>query len=180
MRRPAAQSDGPKGESQHGRPRTLIELVDRAVALGRLALIAAAGGYSVWVASTDPFTGSADLAVGVGLGLGAAIAAIALWQRVKGRTAPADSLRSRLLSGSLTKPSFEIGNARVEPGSVVAWALVLALFVLLEVVTYAAGISDRHAFPTLSSLYDQAATSRPDKTVIVFLWSVLGWGLFRR
>ena len=62
-----------------------------------------------------------------------------------------------------------------------AWGAVTAVAVLLELATYVAGqLATRHAFPTLSSLYDAAARARPAKALVAVVWLALGWALFRR
>lgn len=65
--------------------------------------------------------------------------------------------------------------------TVVAWLAVAALIVALELVTLFAGASGaRHAFPTVSSLYDAAARARAAKALLAVVWLGLGWSLFRR
>jgi hypothetical protein len=49
-----------------------------------------------------------------------------------------------------------------------------------EVGTYLGGQSDRRGVPTISSLYDSAASSHPAKAALVVAWLALGWMLFRR
>ena len=108
------------------------------------------------------------MAVAVGFGVMAALAGHTLWRRgSKGqRSDPTPAL------ASMPGP--------VVPGSVVAWAVVIALAAGFELACYLAGFSNRQAFPTLSSLYDSAATSTAGKAAIVFAWVALGWGFFRR
>ena len=67
-----------------------------------------------------------------------------------------------------------------DPPSVRAWMAAIIVFGAYELFTYFAGFgSDRHAFPTLSSLYDSATSNQAAKAVIVLGWMALGWGLFR-
>ncbi len=131
---------------------------------GLLVLCGAA--YAWWVATTTPFTTEADVAVAVGFGVMAALAGHTLWRR-----------RSERHSSD---PAAALLPAPVAPGSVLAWAVVLALVAGLELACYLAGLSNRQAFPTLSSLYDSAATSTAGKAAVVFAWVALGWGSFRR
>lgn len=122
------------------------------VAAGAMAALAEAG----WVATTTPFTATADLAVAVGFAGMAVLAARALVLRHRvGRPAP---------------PS----------GSALPWVVAIVLLVALELAAYFAGSGHRQAYPTLSSLYDSAARVTGVKALFVLAWLGLGWGLFRR
>jgi hypothetical protein len=138
--------------------------------LARVFVLGVAGAYSWWVATTSPFTTEADLAVVVGFGAMAALAGHTLWKRRSEPDSPDP------VSGSFP----DAASSAVAPGSAAAWVVVVALAAGFELACYLAGLSDRQAFPTLSSLYDSAATSTAGKGAIVFAWLALGWGLFRR
>ncbi|MHB1584627.1 MAG: hypothetical protein ACYC0E_12845, partial [Acidimicrobiales bacterium] len=109
-----------------------------------------------WVATTTPFTAGADTAVAAGFALMAAVAVATLRRRHGGVRQPAPT------------------------GALWPWVAVLGLLVGLELVAYLVGGSDRHAWPTLSALYDAAATHEWAKGVFAVLWLAMGWGLFRR
>jgi hypothetical protein len=133
-------------------------------------VLGAGAAYSWWVATTAPFTVEADLGVAVGFAAMAVLAGRTLWQRRSGPH-PGDLVHD---SGPFHAP------VAASSGSVAAWVVVIVLAAGFEVACYLVGMSDRQAFPTLSSLYDSAATSTGGKAAIVFAWLALGWGLFRR
>lgn len=140
--------------------------------LPRLAGLAVlVGAYSYWVATTRPFTDGADLSVATGFVLVGLVGAAAMWRRRHdGSDKPAASERDR--------PPDELGLGHRDTR---LWWAVVALIIALEIAGYAGGfVVDRAAFPTLSSLYDAASRSTAGKATIVFVWMVLGWGLFRR
>lgn len=60
------------------------------------------------------------------------------------------------------------------------WVLSIGALCCWELVTYVAGFSHRHAFPTLSSLADIGFRWRAVKAVSFAVWLALGWGLMRR
>lgn len=118
-------------------------------------LVGAGLGDAWWVASTQPFTAWARVAVLAGAAVIGIVAAGA-WRR-----------RS---PGSLP------GRA-----SVAAWMVVAAAIVAFELMVLIAGaVAGRHAFPTVSSLYDAVARWRGAKAAVVVVWLALGWALFRR
>jgi hypothetical protein len=124
---------------------------------GRLAAGLALGVADAgWVATTTPFTTGADTAVAAGFALIAVVAVGTLRRRHGGARPPAPT------------------------GAWWPWAAVLGVLLGLELVAYLAGGSDRHAWPTLSALYDGAATHEWAKGVFAVLWLAVGWGLFRR
>jgi hypothetical protein len=119
--------------------------------------IAAGAADAGWVATTTPFTTGADAAVAVGFALVALVAGSTLRRRRR-----------------LERPAEPAG--RLWP-----WMGVIGMLVVLELVAYVAGNDGhRHAWPTLSSLYDAAAADRWAKGGFAGLWLALGWGLFRR
>jgi hypothetical protein len=142
----------------------------RAVRLS--ALVGVGAVYSWWLASTTPFTWTADGVVAVGFGLMAVVAGNKL-VRPRPRAADPD-----------TRSTGSAGRAGADGGPsppTRAWVLALAFVVAVELFTYVAGWSgNRHDFPTISSLYDTAAGYRAAKAAIVFAWVALGWALFHR
>lgn len=137
----------------------------------RTALVVVVGTFAWWVSSTTPFTETADLAVTVGLALMAIPAAASLLhhddQRAVGGHATASPTGSPAAAGD--RPKLR------------AWLAAVAAVAAYELFTYFAGFGgDRHPFPTLSSLYDSAASSQAAKALFVLGWMALGWGLFRR
>ena len=61
------------------------------------------------------------------------------------------------------------------------WVGCLGFLVAWELFTYFAGFGGhRDSFPTLSSLYDDAARWHAVKACLFFAWLALGWGLFLR
>jgi hypothetical protein len=114
----------------------------------------AGAGYSYLAAGTTPFTAGADLVTAVPF---AAVGAVLVAGLVRRR------------------PSVAAARRRLWP-----WAAVLGALALWEVATYAAGVSlGRHAFPTLSSLYDEAVRVRSAKALCFAAWLALGFGLVR-
>jgi hypothetical protein len=65
-------------------------------------------------------------------------------------------------------------------GALWPWLAVIGVLSGLELVAYLVGGSDRHAWPTLSALYDGASAHEWAKGVFAALWLAMGWGLFRR
>lgn len=128
----------------------------RALLLVGLALGAADAG---WVATTVPFTAGADAAVAVGFALMAVPAVRAL--------------RGRRRRGGAARPP-------APTGALWPWLAVIGVLSGLELVAYLVGGSDRHAWPTLSALYDGASAHEWAKGVFAALWLAMGWGLFRR
>ena len=117
----------------------------------------------VGITLTTPFAGpQAGLTVLAGAGLVAVLTVAAGWGRSSTTAGPPPP-------GAKGRPSLA------------AWGAVTAVAVLFELATYVAGeLATRHAFPTLSSLYDAAAQARPAKALVAVVWLVLGWVLFRR
>jgi hypothetical protein len=141
----------------------------------RLALIAAltvgAGAYAWWVSSTTPFTGSADVAVAAGFALMAVPAAVSFLHH--GVRRAGDDHDSDVSSVPVAVDG--------ERPKVRAWTAAMVALVAYELFTYFAGSGgSRHTFPTLSSLYDDLASTQAVKALIVFAWLALGWGLFHR
>lgn len=122
--------------------------------------IAATFAYG-WVASgTRPFTVGADSVTAMALGLGAVAA----------------TLTGLGVFGSKTRTGGPPSEARP---AVWPWLVSLGILVLWELAVYWAGVADsRHVFPTLSSLYDDAARWRGTKATFFALWLLLGFGLF--
>lgn len=121
-----------------------------------IVLLVLAGAYSWAVATTRPFTVGADLIVAAGFLMMGVVMGVAIRRRRRAGCSP-----------------------QVEAPRLTAWVIAIAALAVLELSSYFAGFSNRHAFPTLSSLYDDAATSVVGKSVVVFCWLALGWGLFR-
>ena len=113
------------------------------------------GGYGALVARSRPFTESADLLTAIPFGV----------------------LGVFLLTTLLRRRRGGPNGARRAYG---LWALALGAFWCWELVTYFAGDSARHAWPTVSSLVDTAFEWGAVKGVIFFFWLGLGWGLVRR
>ena len=130
--------------------------VRRALTAAGLAVVVCA--YCGWVSLTTPFTTAADVAVGCGFVGLAVIATRALWRRYHGG--------DQLLAAQTPRLRH--------------WWPPALLVVGLECLTYVLGQSDRSRWPTISSLYDSAATSHAAKAAFVLLWVLLGLALFRR
>lgn len=116
-----------------------------------LLLVAAAAAYSYGAAGATPFTWAAN---GVTAGAFAAMAVV--------------------LTRRVVKPP---PVRTVRPRQAVPLLLVLFLVLAFELATYF--LNDRAAFPTLSSLYDEASRTRLVEAVFFFAWVLLGWELFR-
>lgn len=127
---------------------------------GRTQLVAAGAvaagvGYSYLAAGTTPFTTDADVVTGVPF---AAVGAVLVAGLVRRR------------------PSAPAVRKRLWP-----WMAALGALTLWELASYAAGFPfGRHAFPTLSSLYDSAVRVRGLKTLCFAGWLALGFGLVWR
>lgn len=123
-------------------------------------LVVLAGLYSWIAATTKPFTTDADAIVAVGY----VLVSILLINRLRRQNA------------ARRRPSGSRKRTNLWP-----WALAITFLVTVELVSYFGGwVAGRHAFPTLSSLYDRASgSSAAAKAAVVFLWMALGWGLFR-
>jgi hypothetical protein len=115
-----------------------------------------AGGLSAWAALTNPFTTSANTVTAIAIGLAAA-AVVVRWR-------PA-TLGPVVDAGEPT--------ARRWP-----WLVLAVALVAWELVSYELGPRIDH--PTLSSLYNSAATVRALKGAIFFVWLLLGAVLIRR
>ena len=130
--------------------------------------------YSWMAAITRPFTVPADVvtalpvAAGFALGLRATVARRALLAR---RALVAD------------EASLDVPEARAGAGarrSMWPWVAALSLLGAWELAVYVAGLGHgRHAFPTLSSLYDEVTRWRAVKAALFAAWLALGWGLTR-
>jgi hypothetical protein len=117
--------------------------------------VAVAVALAVALALTTPFTTGADVVTALSFVAMGAVAARTLAGR---RAQPRAVARPRL------------GRAWV------AWGAVVAA---LELGTYLAGRSvGRHAYPTLSSLVDDATRTAGPKVLVALAWLALGWGLF--
>lgn len=119
--------------------------------------------YSWFAAGTKPFTLGANLASAIAF-VPMAAAAFFSFRRMR---------QARRLGGEFRgrQEAYEA----LEP-----WLLVVGLLILWELVTYFAGFGGhREEFPTLSVLYNIAASLRPTKAVLFLLWLGLGWVLFR-
>lgn len=125
-------------------------------------VVAVAAAYAYVAAGTTPFTAGADALTAVAfVPLGGVMVV---------------SLARRRRRGLARLP------AELAPGgAVVPWVGALAALVLWELATYAAGFAaGRHAFPTVSSLADQAFRWRGAKAALFALWLAMGWGLVRQ
>jgi hypothetical protein len=127
-----------------------------ALAAAVAAAVVLLGGYGALVAWSRPFTDSADLLTAIPFGVLGAVLVATLLRRRRGVQPGAD----RRAYGP--------------------WALALGAFCCWELVTYFAGNSARHAWPTVSSLVDTAFEWGAVKGVIFLFWLGLGWGLVRR
>jgi hypothetical protein len=135
--------------------------------------------YAWWVATTTPFTAGSYLAVSVGFVPIVLLAIHALLRRHRAVATPTPTPAPT--PGPAPTPDPAPTHDPVTAGSPKAWMIAIGLFVVLELVTYIAGFwAPRHAYPTTSSLYDQAATHTAAKAAIVWAWLALGWGMFRR
>jgi hypothetical protein len=122
----------------------------------RAAVLLAAAAYAGLLATTRPFTDSADAVTALGLAAGAG----ALLLRLAPRRAVVD------------------GPAASEPaGSAVPWLVLLALAVAWELYCFFGG--PRPAHPTFSTIYDLAARWEAAKAAAVLAWLFLGWELVR-
>jgi len=112
------------------------------------------GGAYCWLtAGTTPFTGGADVAVGVAL-----VAAVAL-------------AATEATSGLPWRPRHPDRTA--PEGSLWPWWVAIAVLVGWELFNYFQ--SPRHSYPTVSSIYDHVARWQWAKAVIIGGWLVLGW-----
>ena len=124
-----------------------------------VALLVVAG-YCYVASGTKPFTSGADTVTAVALAVGAATG-LSSWLRRR-------SDDQRLAPGG-------------PRGRVLPWMVLLAALLVWELVTYVAGFSaGRHAFPTISSLADEAFRNRGAKAAAFACWLGLGWGVVRR
>ncbi|HZE15792.1 MAG TPA: hypothetical protein VE197_08800, partial [Mycobacterium sp.] len=72
-------------------------------------------------------------------------------------------------------------TAQRRRGELWPWIAAISVLAVWEIATYFAGFGGhRQSFPTVSSLYDEAARWRGAKAAAYFLWLALGWGLVRR
>ena len=125
--------------------------------------VLASVAYSWIAAGTTPFTWGADLLCAVAF-VPMAVAAFVSFRRMRQARRHGGEFRA------LGEP-----YQALEP-----WLLVVGLLILWELVTYFAGFGGhRDEFPTLSVLYNSAASLRPTKAVLFLLWLGLGWVLFR-
>ena len=127
----------------------------------RVVAVVAVGAGSWLAAGTRPFSDAADAACGAAF---AAVGVGLLAQRASLVTPAADRAQSDLAQTALWP-----------------WVVSLLLLAVWELVTYAAGLHGRrHSYPTISSLYDEAARWQGAKALAFFVWIALGWRLFRR
>lgn len=129
------------------------------------AALVIAALYCWGVATTKPFTTAADAIVALGYLVMGLVLVGCLRRRSKGAR-PAGVDRARL------------GGRRT--GNLAPWVVAIVTLAIVELAAYFAGWgAGRHAFPTLSSLYDEASgSSVAAKAVLVFVWLAVGWGLF--
>lgn len=129
-----------------------------------IAVVAGAVGvfYSYFAGGTKPFTDSADVMTAVPFAvMGAVMVSSLLRRRRRGIT-------------RLPKSVAPGGDVRM-------WVLTIGITAAWELATYFAGFSaGRHAFPTISSLADEAYRWRSVKAALFACWLGLGWGLVRR
>ncbi len=121
------------------------------------AVAAVAAGYCALASFAPPFTAAADTVTAVAF---FGLAVLAAHTVVARRQPPAVPAPAR----STFRP----------------WVASIGAACALELVTYFAGFSDRHAFPTLSSISDLAFHYQALKGAAFALWLALGWGMFRR
>jgi hypothetical protein len=142
----------------------------------RVALVLIGGTYAWVVAGTRPFSAPADAGVAVGFAAVGTLAARSLARRHR-RTSGGTGASAGATAGAVV----DAPPVPEPAGLVRAWVAAAVIIAALELATYLAGLADtRDAFPTVSSLYDEAAASTAAKAVVVFAWMALGWGLFRR
>jgi hypothetical protein len=115
------------------------------------ALVVGAAAYAGFLATTEPFTLTADIATAVPLAAGAVVTV--------------HSLRS-----PTERRPFEWRAA-------LPWLVLLGAVVAWELITFFAVARATH--PTLSSLYDTAARHEAAKAAVAFCWLLLGWELVR-
>lgn len=126
-----------------------------AVALGLL--------YAWLLAATAPFTVGADVLVALALAVGAGATAAVVVRRRRAEVPAAAAGR---------------GASDGRAGAWWPWIGVLGALVAWELFTYLAGMGPhRHHYPTISSLYDEAARWRAVKACCVVAWVGLGVGL---
>jgi hypothetical protein len=119
--------------------------------LGRAALLVGAVGYSVLLARTTPFTGTADVATAVPL----ALFLVALVLRRPARPAI---------------PLVPVATRRWP------WVVVAVATVGWELYCYLAPGS-RSEHPTFSSMTDAVDRTWGLKVVVVLAWLLLGWAI---
>lgn len=141
---------------------------------GRVGVVAAAVAgvlavaLAVALALTTPFTVGADVVTALAfVAMGAVAARTLARRRALGQARPSGAVGGAV---ARVRDRARLGRAWV------VWALALAG---LELGTYLAGMSGgRHAFPTLSSLIDEATRTTGPKVLVALVWLALGWGLF--
>ncbi len=121
----------------------------------RVALFAGGAAYAWFAAGSRPFSTGGDAATAGAFALMAVLAAVV---RVTDTQA--------------------VSRPPPAKGRLLAWVVAVACMVGWELATLFAGNS--HLFPTASDLYNAAASSRLAKSVVFYLWLLLGWGLFGR
>lgn len=131
---------------------------------GYLVALALAAAYSWWAATTTPFTVRGDVATALPLGL---LTAIALAQGQATRR-----------GGGLPGPLRRLGRPGPTTGAV--WPLPSVLAAALGWELYSFFSAPRSVHPTISSLYDAAASTQAWKAVFFLAWVALGWDLVRR
>lgn len=133
----------------------------------RIATLIGAAAYAGILATTQPFTVSADVVTGLALAVGAGALAfqLAVGRLAAGRPAPAGEARP------VVAIEAEAG------GTAIPWLALLAVLVGWELYCFFGG--PRPAHPTFSSVYDIVARWQAAKAVVVLLWLALGWELVR-
>lgn len=125
-----------------------------------VAVVLAGICYSVGAAFTLPFRASGDVVTAVPL------VVLLVVLVAQGRLGPC----------AVAVPDHQ--PPRLTRAGMAVWALLVALIVALEAVTYLG--APRSAYPTASAIYDTFSHWRAFKAFAYFLWLSLGWLLVRQ
>jgi hypothetical protein len=87
-------------------------------------------------------------------------------------------LGGALMVAGMSSRMPRIATPQVLPPGVAWWLLPIAIFVVVEVMTYAGGSTVD--YPTLSLLADPLLDGYPFRSAAYFGWLIVFWGMVRR